>query len=591
MQDEEEKTSIHRPHKPATDHERTVVAGAPRQVARLRATLEDGMQTFLPLTATAVALTIGRDPSCGWYLQDLSVSRKHATIRWSGIALSIEDHGSSGGTFVGTRTVGATPCLVRPGDSVRVGDAIFILELTSQASGEVEQTRMISKPHSMSGAVTPAPSRPRAGSEPARPLGDDDATAAEVSLPAVVVAAGGTDDARLPVPEARPSGHAKSAAVAQARPLPPTRAVAPPKPAAQARPATPPRPVAPPVVEAEQQTTEAEIPLPEAVQPWNAPRSARPAEVKTHGEVHLPAVQPRAVAADLPRTEAEIHLPAAQQRTATHAIPANQQATEAQILLPEAKPRATAQQATEAEIRLPEAAPARPAAVSAAASLRARDPAHDPPVYVPERDVLAPGEDTRSWALETALAKPAEGLFGTRRSAVKSGMPVKKGEGKAPAASSSTRRRILLLAGPALLAIVTTASAWSQGPEAGPAQQKAAATAGPQAPVRSAAARSAATAARESAAAATAREPAAATPPTMPDRAANGTAGAMANAAAGSDAQAGSAAQDELLAGAIRAYSDGNRAEAMGIFRRIGNGDPTARAMVHIITLQASEAQ
>ncbi|HEX4458177.1 MAG TPA: FHA domain-containing protein, partial [Polyangia bacterium] len=167
-------------HNKPIEPERTVVA-APRQVARLKATLEDGMQTFLPLTSTPVTMTIGRDPSCGWYLQDLSVSRIHASIRWSGVALSIEDHGSSGGTFVANRQVGTTPCLVRPGDSVRVGDAIFVLELTSGiASGDIEQTRMVPNPHSpMSGAVTPAPSRNQKPVE-LLPLGtsaDDERTA------------------------------------------------------------------------------------------------------------------------------------------------------------------------------------------------------------------------------------------------------------------------------------------------------------------------------------------------------------------------------------------------------------------------------
>ncbi len=668
MQDEEEKTSMFRQNKPI-EPERTVVA-APRQVARLKATLEDGMQTFLPLTSAPVTMTIGRDPSCGWYLQDLSVSRIHASIRWSGVALSIEDHGSSGGTFVANRQVGTTPCLVRPGDSVRVGDAIFVLELTSGiASKDVEQTRMVPNPSPMSYAVTPAPSRhqkpveiplgtsaddertafssvaaphAREGRQaahdeeertafskvatPARgqrahaelpsiaALADEEKTAFQVELPNVVVASDATEsEVELPIAESRPQRVAPAKPVAHAKPAP-----KPAPPVQQTRPTTPPkaipavkpapvRPVAQPKpVAAEQQTTEAEIPLPEAA-PWSKPSSE---QTKTAAELPLPGAR-----ATQPRTEAEVRLPPEQARTATKTLPAHQLPTEAEIPLPEAKARAPLPK-TEAHIPLPAvAAASRTASTESTVApaspiaIPVRAPDHEPLVYVPESDVLAPTEVTRSWAVETALAKPKEGLFGARRGTVKSGMPVKKSaEGKSaigklaqlakgaakgakttaktakPSQAESTaktwtlssqRKRILLLAGPALLAIVTSASAWMQAPADAASEAKPAGAKHAKAhPANGAAVANGGAA----------------------NGAAGNGAGGDGNAqpadptaavAPAAVAPVDSAARDELLAGAIRAYSDGNRAEALNIFRRMGPNDPTGRAMVHIITLQA----
>jgi serine phosphatase RsbU (regulator of sigma subunit) len=65
------------------------------------------------------ALRFGREPSCDVLLADLTVSRRHARVFWSGQDLVIEDLGSSGGTFVNSERVQRAP--LHPGDLVRLG--------------------------------------------------------------------------------------------------------------------------------------------------------------------------------------------------------------------------------------------------------------------------------------------------------------------------------------------------------------------------------------------------------------------------------------------------------------------------------------
>jgi hypothetical protein len=49
--------------------------------------------------------TVGRSPDCGIFLDDVTVSRKHAVLRERDGAFSIEDQGSLNGTFVNRKRV------------------------------------------------------------------------------------------------------------------------------------------------------------------------------------------------------------------------------------------------------------------------------------------------------------------------------------------------------------------------------------------------------------------------------------------------------------------------------------------------------
>ena len=64
-------------------------------------------------------LVIGRDPGSGICLQDSQVSWKHATLIYDRGACTIEDLGSSNGTFVGANRIQRQ--VLHPGDTVRIG--------------------------------------------------------------------------------------------------------------------------------------------------------------------------------------------------------------------------------------------------------------------------------------------------------------------------------------------------------------------------------------------------------------------------------------------------------------------------------------
>ena len=64
-------------------------------------------------------ITIGRSPDCEIFLDDVTVSRKHAVITKNGDDFRIEDEGSLNGTFVNKRRVEAAE--LENGDELQIG--------------------------------------------------------------------------------------------------------------------------------------------------------------------------------------------------------------------------------------------------------------------------------------------------------------------------------------------------------------------------------------------------------------------------------------------------------------------------------------
>ncbi|MFJ8450289.1 FHA domain-containing protein [[Kitasatospora] papulosa] len=65
--------------------------------------------------------TLGRDPQGDMTIDDARVSWRHATISWNGRGWSIEDHGSTNGTYLQGRRIQQTE--IAAGTSVRLGNA------------------------------------------------------------------------------------------------------------------------------------------------------------------------------------------------------------------------------------------------------------------------------------------------------------------------------------------------------------------------------------------------------------------------------------------------------------------------------------
>ena len=64
--------------------------------------------------------TIGRSPDCDFFLDDVTVSRKHAVLVRGDDGFRIEDQGSLNGTFVNRRRIEA-PTRLESGDEVQIG--------------------------------------------------------------------------------------------------------------------------------------------------------------------------------------------------------------------------------------------------------------------------------------------------------------------------------------------------------------------------------------------------------------------------------------------------------------------------------------
>ena len=64
-------------------------------------------------------ITVGRSPECGIFLDDVTVSRKHAVLLGRDNRFFIEDQGSLNGTFVNRKRVESAE--LRDGDELQIG--------------------------------------------------------------------------------------------------------------------------------------------------------------------------------------------------------------------------------------------------------------------------------------------------------------------------------------------------------------------------------------------------------------------------------------------------------------------------------------
>jgi hypothetical protein len=73
-------------------------------------------ETFRPAGERTM---IGRSPDCDVFLDDVTVSRKHALLVREGRSFRIEDQGSLNGTFVNRKRIESSP--IENGDELQIG--------------------------------------------------------------------------------------------------------------------------------------------------------------------------------------------------------------------------------------------------------------------------------------------------------------------------------------------------------------------------------------------------------------------------------------------------------------------------------------
>jgi predicted component of type VI protein secretion system len=100
--------------------------GAASGTARLRVDQGSVDDQFIGLDRPLTV--IGRRQGNDVVIHDTNVSRMHAQIKREGGRLVIEDTNSSNGTIVNDEKI-EKPCELRSGDVIRIGDAVFVLEV------------------------------------------------------------------------------------------------------------------------------------------------------------------------------------------------------------------------------------------------------------------------------------------------------------------------------------------------------------------------------------------------------------------------------------------------------------------------------
>ena len=78
-----------------------------------------GPQTGIDIDLREGVLSIGRDPQCDIFLNDMTVSRMHAEIEVGPQGCVIRDKNSFNGVWVNDRTIEA--CSLKPSDVIQIG--------------------------------------------------------------------------------------------------------------------------------------------------------------------------------------------------------------------------------------------------------------------------------------------------------------------------------------------------------------------------------------------------------------------------------------------------------------------------------------
>ena len=104
----------------ATEEERQIINGALSGDGNSAMVfIHRGAQKGSRFLVTADGVTIGRSPESSIFLDDVTVSRKHASIEKSGTGFTFKDSGSLNGSYVNNESV--TEKVLISGDEIQIG--------------------------------------------------------------------------------------------------------------------------------------------------------------------------------------------------------------------------------------------------------------------------------------------------------------------------------------------------------------------------------------------------------------------------------------------------------------------------------------
>lgn len=103
------------------------------EVLAMLAKFDDLVVATLPPLGAEAELFVGRSAECALIIHDPSVSKRHAVLRWDRVqgGCSVQDLGSTNGTFVNMTHAGANEVLLKDGDYLSFGDAQFVYLLAA----------------------------------------------------------------------------------------------------------------------------------------------------------------------------------------------------------------------------------------------------------------------------------------------------------------------------------------------------------------------------------------------------------------------------------------------------------------------------
>lgn len=107
------------------DNEPTMM-GRGRPTATL--VVRQGTQAGMSFVISGNQVVIGREEGLDIVLQDPEASRRHARINWQGGRYTIEDLGSTNGTFVNGMQI-TIPQPLNPGDSIGIGQTALVFQV------------------------------------------------------------------------------------------------------------------------------------------------------------------------------------------------------------------------------------------------------------------------------------------------------------------------------------------------------------------------------------------------------------------------------------------------------------------------------